>query len=130
MHNHHADKIQHFGTVDGGTGIRFHDDRLYASTPSGLYRFAFSGNELVPSSEPDLIVDGMPATHPGFNRVNRPIAFDGKGNLFIALDASANLCTEQTHAAAGAAAADEASRRPETVSGSRESRGRVAVRCE
>ena len=50
----------------------------------------------MPSSEPDLIVDGMPASHPGFNRVNRPIAFDGKGNLFVALDGSANLCTEQT----------------------------------
>jgi glucose/arabinose dehydrogenase len=94
--NHHADRTEHFGTVDGGTGIRFHDDRLYASTPSGVYRFTFRGNELVPSSEPDLIVDGMPASHPGFNRVNRPIAFDGKGNLFVALDGSANLCTEQT----------------------------------
>ena len=94
--NHHADRTEHFGTVDGGTGIRFHNDRLYASTPSGVYRFTFRGNELVPSSEPDLIVDGMPASHPGFNRVNRPIAFDGKGNLFVALDGSANLCTEQT----------------------------------
>jgi glucose/arabinose dehydrogenase len=94
--NHHADQIQHFGSVDGGTGIRFQNDRLYASTPSGLYRFAFSGNELVPSNEPEVIVDGMPASHPGFNRVNRPIAFDGKGNLFVALDGSANLCTTQT----------------------------------
>jgi len=93
--SHHADKIEHFGSVDGGTGIRFHSDRLYASTPSAVYRFAFRGSELVPSSEPDLIVDGMPATHPGFNRVNRPIAFDPSGNLFVALDASANLCTAQ-----------------------------------
>src|SRR5262249_1297077 len=94
--NHHADAIQHFGSVDGGTAIRFHNDRLYASTPSGVYRFTFRGRELVPSSDPELIVDGMPASHPGFNRVNRPIAFDGKGNLFVALDASANLCTTQT----------------------------------
>ena len=94
--NHHADQIQHFGSIDGGTGIRFHNDRLYASTPSGVYRFAFRGSELIPSVDPELIVDGMPASHPGFNRVNRPIAFDGKGSLFIALDASANLCTAQT----------------------------------
>ena len=94
--NHHADQTQHFGSVDGGTGIRFHNDRLYASTPAGVYRFTFRGNELVPSSEPELIVDGMPTAHPGFNRVNRPIAFDGKGNLFVALDAAANLCTAQT----------------------------------
>jgi glucose/arabinose dehydrogenase len=93
--NHRADRIEHFGTIDGGTGIRFHDDRLYASTPSGVYRFTFSGGELVPGNEPDVIVDGMPASHPGFNRVNRPIAFDGKGHLFVALDGSANLCTEQ-----------------------------------
>ena len=94
--NHHADQTQHFGSIDGGTGIRFQNDRLYASTPSGVYRFLFRGNELVPSGEPERIVDGMPASHPGFNRVNRPIAFDGKGNLFVALDASANLCTAQT----------------------------------
>jgi len=59
--NHHADSIQPFGSVDGGTGIRFHNDRLYASTPSAVYRFTFRGNELLPSNEPDLIVDGMPA---------------------------------------------------------------------
>jgi glucose/arabinose dehydrogenase len=91
--NHHADQTQHFGSVDGGTGIRFHNDRLYASTPSAVYRFTFHGSELVPSGEPELIVDGMPAKNPGSNRVNRQIAFDGKGNLFVALDASANLCT-------------------------------------
>jgi len=94
--NHRAEQIQHFGSVDGGTGIRFHDDHLYASTPSGVYRFAFRGSELIPSQAPEAIVDGMPASHPGFNRVNRPIAFDGKGNLYVALDASANLCTVQT----------------------------------
>jgi glucose/arabinose dehydrogenase len=94
--NHHADRIQHFGSIDGGTGIRFHNDHLYASTPSGVYRFAFLGAELVPSNEPELIVDGMPASHPGFLRVNRPIAFDASDHLFVALDASANLCTTQT----------------------------------
>ena len=106
---------EHFGSVDGGTGIRFHNDRLYASTPSGVYRFTFRGNELVPSSEPELIVDGMPASHPGFNRVNRPIAFDGKGNLFVALDGSANLCTAQTLAASREPATVGTSSRHEAV---------------
>ena len=94
--SHHADQTEHFGSIDGGTGIRFHNDRLYASTPTGVYRFTFRGNELVPSSQPEPIVDGMPGSHPGFNRVNRPIAFGAKGDLFVALDASGNLCTEQT----------------------------------
>src|SRR5262245_54389026 len=91
--NHHADQTQHFGSVDGGTGIRFQSDRLYASAPSAVYRFTFRGAELVPSSEPEAIVEDMPASHPGFNRVNRPIALDGQGHLFVALDGSANLCT-------------------------------------
>jgi glucose/arabinose dehydrogenase len=88
---HKADQVQHFGNVEGGTGIRFYNGALYATSPAAVYRFAL-GQTLVPAKEPDIIVDGMPTTHPGFNRVNRPLAFDGKGNLFVALDASANLC--------------------------------------
>lgn len=91
---HKTDQVQHFGTVDGGTGIRFDRGALYATSASAVYRFTFSGNELVPTKAPEIIVDGMPTTHPGFNRVNRAIAFDGKGNLFVALDASANLCAD------------------------------------
>src|SRR5215831_2146852 len=92
--SHKADQVQRFGTVDGGTGIRFSNGALYASSSSGVYRFNFSGDALVPLKEPELILDGMPTTHPGFNRTNRPIALDGKGNLFVALDGSANLCAE------------------------------------
>jgi glucose/arabinose dehydrogenase len=92
--NHKADKIEHFSKVDGGTGIRFYNSALYASSQSGIYRFTFGGDALVPSKEPELIVDGMPVVHPGFNRVNRPVAFDGKGNLFVALDASGNFCAD------------------------------------
>ena len=91
-------RSQHFGTVEGGTGIRFYNGALYAASPSAVYRFTFSGKALVPSKEPEVIVDGMPTTHPGFNRVNRPLAFDGKGNLFVALDGSANICTAPTSA--------------------------------
>src|SRR5262245_52173126 len=43
--SHRAGQVQHFGTIDGGTGIRIHKNALYASSPSGVYRFAFTGNE-------------------------------------------------------------------------------------
>ena len=92
--NHHADQVQHFGKVDGGTAIRFYKGALYAASASAIYRFTFSGKTLLPGKDPDVIVDGMPTTHPGFNRVNRALAFDGKGHLFVALDASANICAE------------------------------------
>ncbi len=91
--SHRAHQVQHFGTIDGGTGIRFYKGRLYASSPSGVYRFTFTGDELVPSKGPETVIEGTPTTHPGFRRTNRPIAFDGKGDSFLALDAAANLCT-------------------------------------
>ena len=92
--NGKADQVEHFGKIDGGTGIRFYNGALYASSPSAVYRFEFTGNELVPVEEPQAIVDGMSTLHPGFRRVNRPIAVDGKGDLFVGLDASANLCSD------------------------------------
>ena len=93
--NHKAVQVEHFGSVDGGTAIRFYKGALYAASPSAVYRFTFNGtSELVPAKAPEVIVDGMPEAHPGFNRANVALAFDGKGSLFVALEASANLCTE------------------------------------
>ena len=92
--SHKATQVEHFSAVDGGTGIRFYKGALYAASASAIYRFTFSGgSELLPGKDPQIIVDGMPAAHPGFNRANVALAFDGKGDLFVALEASANLCT-------------------------------------
>jgi len=93
--NHEAVQVQHFGAVDGGTAIRFYKGALYAASATAIYRFIFDGkNALLPGNEPEIIVQGMPAAHPGFNRANIALAFNGKGDLFIALEASANLCTD------------------------------------
>ena len=99
--SHRAATTEHFGEIDGGTGIRVAGGKLYASAPTGVYRFTFDGSALVPSKAPEAIVEGTPTSHPGFNRTNRPIALDGKGHLFIALDASANLCTDPNVPAGG-----------------------------
>jgi len=88
--SHKADRSEHFGTVNGGTGIRFWRDMLYASTPTSVYRFAFSGDELVPSAAPEVIVDGMPGT----GSLNRPLALDGKGNLFVTVTGVSNICVD------------------------------------
>src|SRR4051794_24145382 len=45
--SHKVDQTRPFGVVDGGTGIRFYNGALYASSPSTIYRFTFSGNELI-----------------------------------------------------------------------------------
>ena len=92
--NHKAIQIEHFGTVAGGTAIRFYKGALYAASPSAIYRFSFGKrSELLPGNDPEIVVGGMPGEHPGFNRANVALAFDGKGSLFVALEASANLCS-------------------------------------
>src|SRR5262249_46258202 len=76
--DHKAVETQHIAGVDQGTGIRFYKGALYASSGSGVSRFTFSGNELVPSAAPELIVDGLAGG-------SHAIAFDGKGNLFVGI---------------------------------------------
>ena len=103
--NHKAVQIEHFGAVAGGTGIRFYKGALYAASATSISRFTFGKrNELLPGNDPEIVIEGMPAEHPGFNRANVALAFDGKGGLFVALEASANLCSG-ANSAEGAAPA-------------------------
>jgi glucose/arabinose dehydrogenase len=81
---------QHFGAVDGGTGIRFYKGALYASTASRIYRYTFSGKSLLPNPEPQVVVDGMPVA----GSANRVIAFDGKGGLYVSVPGVGNICAD------------------------------------
>ena len=89
--DHTAGETEHFGVVDGGSGIRFYKGALYASSPSRIWRIVLPANALVPKEgvEPQVIVDGMPALS---GSGNREIAFDPKGNLYVAVSGSGNLC--------------------------------------
>ena len=110
---HKADQIEHFGAVQGGTGIRFYHGALYATTASGVYRFTFDNStELVPEKIPQVIVEGMPVRDPGFNRENRALAMDGTGNVFVSMGGSANLCVARNSPAAAPPGAG-----PQTPSG-------------
>ena len=89
---HNAVEVKHFGTVEGGTAIRFYKGALYAASASAIYRFTFASSDaLLPGKNPEIIVNELPATHPGFNRANVAVAFDGKGDMFVALEGSANI---------------------------------------
>ncbi|HEY0265194.1 MAG TPA: hypothetical protein VGC16_00490 [Rhizomicrobium sp.] len=78
--DHKPVDTQHFGvgTADQGTGIRIFKGALYAASGTGVYRFTLD-DALVPAAAPDLIVDGLAAT-------NHPLAFDGKGNIYVGID--------------------------------------------
>jgi glucose/arabinose dehydrogenase len=88
--DHTAGQTQHFGAVDGGTGILFYRGALYASSPGRIYRYNFHGKGLLPDPEPQIVVDGMPAIH-GSNRI---ITVDDKGDLYVAMGGSGNICND------------------------------------
>lgn len=84
------DQSQHFGDVSG-TGLRFHNGDLYATSATDLYRYSFAGDDLVPAGAPEVIVSGMPTG--GYSA--RPIAFDGEGRVLLAIGSGGNTCTDQ-----------------------------------
>ena len=87
--DHRADRIEHFGVVDGGTGIAMWHGALYAASPSRVYRFAFHGDALLPDPEPRVIVDNIAKS----KQYNHAIAIDKKGDLFVTDDGTDNICT-------------------------------------
>ena len=87
---HQASDVQHFSTVNDGTGIRFYKGALYVASPSTVYRFKFKGNEEVPSGQPEVIVDGLPSQ--GHNNVG--MAFDNSGHILLAVSGQDNICTD------------------------------------
>jgi glucose/arabinose dehydrogenase len=87
--DHRAADIQHFTDIDNGTGIRIAGDKLYTSSPTTVYRFDLPADGLAPSAPPQVVIDGI---QPG-GQLNRILAFDGKGNLFLSVSGTGNLCT-------------------------------------
>lgn len=87
--NHKAVQTDHFGSAEGGTGMRLYKGALYVAGPDALYRFKFKGNELTPSAAPEVIVSDLPA-----RRSNIGIAFDGKGGLYVVVAGAGNICTD------------------------------------
>jgi glucose/arabinose dehydrogenase len=69
---------EHIAGIDQGTGIKVYKNYRYAATGPGVVRIPLD-DKLVPSAAPETIVDGMTAT-------NHPIAFDGRGNLYVSID--------------------------------------------
>ena len=82
-----AMQTEHFGTVDGGTGIRVYKGALYAASMTVVSRFTFDGNALVPTAEPQVMVEGIPPAGHG-------LAFDGAGKMYVSLGANANICAD------------------------------------
>ena len=85
-----ADVIKRFGSGNG-TGMSLHNGWLYYSTTTGVYRYKYTSGELVPSSEPELIVTGLPDQT---QHNAKAFTFDGDGRLLVEVGSPANAYSE------------------------------------
>lgn len=81
--HHHADRIEHFSSIEG-TAIAVHKGALYAASAHTLYRIPLSGGKLVPTAKPEVVVDGVPG--------RAALAFDDSGHLYLTVPGSGNTC--------------------------------------
>lgn len=104
------DIVTRFGDPEPGarhSGVQMHNGYLYYSTDLHVYRYSLEPGELLPSSPPDTIVvdDHEHGIH---QHITKPLAFDGRGNLYIPFGAPSDVC-EQPRGAPGAKGEDPCS---------------------
>ncbi len=95
-----ADSVVYFGeypdTGNYGTGMRIYNGYLYFSTAGEVYRMKMDMDKLVPDGEAELIVkdDYKNATY-GYEHIAKPLAFDGKGHIYVAFGSPGDVCQQE-----------------------------------
>lgn len=87
-----ADTVKIWGKHDArayGTAMRIHNGYLYYSSELMVYRNKLKPGQLVPDSKVDTIVIDNPPYH---QHQTKPIAFDGKGNMYVGWGAGTDAC--------------------------------------
>src|SRR5258708_16108740 len=82
-----ADVIEKFGSGPG-TCVAVHDDWLYYSTRTGVYRYKYTAGELVPKGELETIVSGLPADR---DHDAKCFAFDEEGRMLVEVGSPYNV---------------------------------------
>ena len=75
----------------GGTGIAVQNGYLYCTSDSNVYRYKLKTDELVPSSEMELIATGFPKQGP---HATKPMTFDDDGHMYVTVGAPVNAGEE------------------------------------
>ena len=91
------DIIEKFGDyeVHGayGTGMRIHNDYLYYSSQTTVYRQKLGATDLVPTGPVETIfIDDCPKT--SREHIAKPMAFDKEGYMYVPIGAPSNSCQE------------------------------------
>jgi glucose/arabinose dehydrogenase len=87
-----ANEIERFATDIPGTALEFHDGALYFGSKTEVYRFSFSGDEMVPTASPEIVVSGFPE-----QRLHeaKTFAIDDGHNIYVNVGAPSNACMEE-----------------------------------
>lgn len=86
------DIVQAFGDF-GGTGIAFHNNYLYASSDTEVFRYPLDENgEVAPGTRPDTVVTGF---LPQSDHEVKPFTFDSEGHIYVNVGAPSNACQEK-----------------------------------
>ncbi len=83
-----ADVIQR-GGVRGNTGILVRNNFLYVDEGERIARYALTAGQLLPSTDPQVIVDGFPL-NPGHR--SRNFVFSPDGSMFVNVGSATNAC--------------------------------------
>jgi glucose/arabinose dehydrogenase/mono/diheme cytochrome c family protein len=73
-----------------GTGIELHNDYLYYSSRTEVYRSPMVKGQLLPSDYIDTLVHLVD----GNGHMEKPFTFDGKGNMLVNVGSATNACME------------------------------------
>ena len=101
-----ADIITHFNQYESGqygTAMKIHNGYLYYSSTLIVYRQKLKPGQLVPDSKVDTIVIDSPPIH---SHQSKPIAFDGKGYMYVGWGANSDVCTDKRPGSLGAGKPD------------------------
>ena len=93
-----ADIRHHFGGSDTirthyGTGMTIHNDYLYFSSATQLFRTRLTPGNLVPDGETEVVFTDD-HEHGIHWHITKPVAFDDKGNIYIPFGAPSNACQD------------------------------------
>lgn len=87
-----ADRREYFGS-QAGSGLALYNGHLYLGTPTSVIRWSMEGGDLVPASEAQTVVSGLPEQR---SHRDKSIAIDPEGNLYVNIGAPSNACQQES----------------------------------
>ena len=90
------DIVKYFGELGSMVKIiRIYNGYLYAGSTTQVVRYPLEDGKLLPQQNYEVIVSGFPKPR---SHASKNLAFDGRGNLFVATGGPSNSCQEQERA--------------------------------